>query len=45
MSDKRRIDCLLVERGLETSRERAKRLVMSGEVFVAGQRVDKQETK
>lgn len=41
MSEKRRIDLLLVEKGLEQSRERAKALVMAGEVFVGGQRVDK----
>jgi 23S rRNA (cytidine1920-2'-O)/16S rRNA (cytidine1409-2'-O)-methyltransferase len=36
-----RIDKLLVDRGLASSRERAHRLVMSGEVWVAKQRVDK----
>ncbi len=36
-----RIDRLLVDRGLVASRERARRLVMSGEVWVAEQRVDK----
>jgi 23S rRNA (cytidine1920-2'-O)/16S rRNA (cytidine1409-2'-O)-methyltransferase len=36
-----RIDRLLVDRGLAGSRERARRLVMSGEVWVADQRVDK----
>ena len=36
-----RIDKLLVERGLAGSRERARRLIMSGEVWAAGQRVDK----
>jgi 23S rRNA (cytidine1920-2'-O)/16S rRNA (cytidine1409-2'-O)-methyltransferase len=36
-----RLDKLLVERGLVGSRERARRLIMSGEVWVAGQRVDK----
>lgn len=41
MSEKKRIDLLLVEKGLEQSRERAKALVMSGEVFAAGQRVEK----
>lgn len=42
MAPKReRIDKLLVERGLAGSRERARRLIMSGEVWAAGQRVDK----
>jgi 23S rRNA (cytidine1920-2'-O)/16S rRNA (cytidine1409-2'-O)-methyltransferase len=36
-----RIDKLLVDRGLVSSRERARRLVMSGAVWVAAQRVDK----
>ncbi|HEX2938510.1 MAG TPA: TlyA family RNA methyltransferase [Ruminiclostridium sp.] len=41
MNQKQRIDLLLVEKGLETSRERAKALIMAGEVFANGQRVDK----
>ena len=36
-----RLDKVLVDRGLVASRERARRLVMSGEVWVADQRVDK----
>ncbi len=36
-----RIDLLLVERGLAETREKAKRLIMAGEVFVNGERVDK----
>jgi 23S rRNA (cytidine1920-2'-O)/16S rRNA (cytidine1409-2'-O)-methyltransferase len=36
-----RLDKLLVDRGLTTSRERARRLIMAGEVWVAAQRVDK----
>jgi 23S rRNA (cytidine1920-2'-O)/16S rRNA (cytidine1409-2'-O)-methyltransferase len=36
-----RIDKLLVDRGLVTSRERARRLLMSGDVWVAQQRIDK----
>ncbi|HVO25824.1 MAG TPA: TlyA family RNA methyltransferase [Candidatus Margulisiibacteriota bacterium] len=36
-----RIDKLLVDRGLAGSRERARRLVMAGEVWVADQRIDK----
>lgn len=38
---KRRIDLLLVQKGLESSRERAKALIMSGIVFSGGQRIDK----
>lgn len=41
LSNKKRIDVLLVEKGLETSRERAKALVMSGNVYSGGQRVEK----
>ena len=36
-----RIDQLLVKRGLAETREKAKRLVMAGEVFVNGEKVDK----
>lgn len=36
-----RIDQLLVERGLAPSRARARAVVLAGEVFVAGARVDK----
>ncbi len=42
---KRRIDQLLVELGLSPTRARAQALVMSGVVFVGGQRVDKAGTK
>ncbi|HDD53290.1 MAG: TlyA family RNA methyltransferase [Aquificota bacterium] len=38
---KRRLDVLLVERGLVESREKAQALVMAGQVWVQGQRVDK----
>lgn len=41
MSNKKRIDVLLVEKGFEQSRERAKALVMSGVVFAGGRRVEK----
>jgi 23S rRNA (cytidine1920-2'-O)/16S rRNA (cytidine1409-2'-O)-methyltransferase len=45
MTPKRaRIDKLLVDRGLVGSRERARRLVMSGDVWVTSQRVDKPGT-
>lgn len=38
---KERLDVLLVQRGLATSREKAKAVIMSGIVFVDGQREDK----
>ena len=38
---KERLDILLVEKGIFTSRERAKTSIMAGKVFVDGQRVDK----
>lgn len=38
---KKRLDVLVTERGLAASRERAKRLIMEGKVFVDGQREDK----
>ena len=38
---KKRLDVLLVERGLSLSREQARRHIMAGEVFVDGQREDK----
>ena len=38
---KTRLDVLLVERGLAESREKAKANIMSGNVFVDGQREDK----
>ena len=41
MSEKRRIDALLVERGLAPSRERAKLLIMEGLVYVNHQKTDK----
>ena len=39
--DKSRLDVLLVERGLIESRERAKAVIMSGNVFIGGIRADK----
>lgn len=41
---KERLDVLLVQRGLAPSREKAKALIMEGNVFVAGQREDKAGT-
>lgn len=38
---KSRLDILLVERGLAPSREKAKAVIMSGEVYVNGQKCDK----
>ena len=40
-SSKLRVDALLVERGLAESREKAKALVMTGNVFAGERRVDK----
>lgn len=45
MTKKKRIDLLLVERGLVESRNRAQRLVMAGEVRVAGEMIHKSSTK
>ncbi len=47
MSKKKRerLDILLVERGLISTRSRAKAVIMAGEVLVDGQRVDKPGTK
>lgn len=44
MSGKIRLDALLVERGLEESRQRAQAVIMSGIVYVDGSRVDKPGT-
>ncbi len=41
MSEKKRLDILLCEKGLAPSRERAKSLIMSGLVYVNGQKADK----
>ena len=44
MSKKTRLDVLLVERGFQESRQKAQAVIMSGEVFVNQQRVDKPGT-
>ena len=44
MSGKKRLDILLTERGLQESRQKAQATIMSGLVFVEGQRVDKPGT-
>ena len=41
MSGKKRLDVLLLERGLAESRQKAQAAIMSGQVFVNGRRVDK----
>src|SRR5205807_8851831 len=41
MTTRRRIDQLLVDRGLAESREKAVRLILAGDVMVDGRRVDK----
>ena len=41
MSDKKRVDVALVERGLAQSREKAQALVMSGVVYIGKNKVDK----
>ncbi len=41
---KERLDALLVQLGLAASRERAKAMIMAGQVFVDGRRVDKAGT-
>ena len=41
---KERLDILLVRRNLVSSREKAKAVIMSGDVYVDGQREDKAGT-
>ncbi|MGN0160399.1 MAG: TlyA family RNA methyltransferase [Lachnospiraceae bacterium] len=44
MSTKERLDVLLVQQGLAASREKAKAIIMSGNVYVNGQKEDKAGT-
>ena len=44
LAKKNRLDQLLVKKNISSSRENAKRLIMSGNVFVEGERVDKPGT-
>ena len=44
MSNKTRLDVLLVEQGHMESRQKAQAVIMTGSVFVDGQRVDKPGT-
>ncbi len=41
MGEKKRLDLLLVEKGIAPSREKAKSFIMAGDIFVNGQREDK----
>lgn len=45
MADKIRIDVLLVEQGLAPSREKARAMIMAGEITVNGQLIDKPGTR
>lgn len=45
MPDKKRIDLLLVEKGLVSSRQRAQALIMAGKVLADTQRIDKPGVK
>jgi 23S rRNA (cytidine1920-2'-O)/16S rRNA (cytidine1409-2'-O)-methyltransferase len=44
MSSKIRLDKLLLERGIATSRERAQALILAGKVLVGGQKIEKAGT-
>lgn len=41
MIEKKRLDILITERGLAPSREKAKAIIMSGNVYISGQKADK----
>ena len=38
---KKRLDVLVCERGLAESRQKAQALIMAGQIFVGGQKIDK----
>ncbi|HEX2985952.1 MAG TPA: TlyA family RNA methyltransferase [Caproiciproducens sp.] len=44
MTEKKRLDCLIYERGLAESREKAKTIIMLGNVYVDNQKSDKPGT-
>lgn len=44
MIQKKRLDCLIFDRGLTESREKAKAVIMAGQVYVEGQKQDKPGT-
>ncbi len=44
MIEKKRLDCLIFERGLAPSREKARALIMAGQVYVDHQKADKPGT-
>ncbi|QAT49720.1 TlyA family RNA methyltransferase [Caproiciproducens sp. NJN-50] len=44
MIQKKRLDCLIFDRGLMESREKAKAVIMAGQVYVEGQKQDKPGT-
>lgn len=44
MIQKKRLDCLVFDRGLAESREKAKAVIMAGQVYVDGQKQDKPGT-
>ena len=41
MASKKRLDVLLTERGMAESRQKAQAIIMAGQVYVNGQKVDK----
>lgn len=41
MKNKKRLDVVMVERGLAESRQKAQAVIMAGQVFVDDQKVDK----
>ena len=45
MSEKQRLDAALVERGLAPSREKARAVIMAGEVLCRGQVADKPDQR